>query len=145
MARWMHDDRMERSMASRLDRSKERARREMFHRLRENQPEVAKRVAMKLIEDQLIETTSKRDLESQLIAAIDHLIEGDEFEINYAIAPYREVVPRPNLIVLYLTSYVVEKLINQDWVEDIFGSDEQIYQAIRSQVEPLLTRRGQSS
>jgi len=145
MARWMHDDRMERSMASRLDRSKERARREMFHRLRENQPEVAKRVAMKLIEDQLIETTSKRDLESQLIAAIDHLLEGDEFEINYAIAPYREVVPRPNLIVLYLTSFVVEKLINQDWVEDIFGSDEQIYQAIRSQVEPLLARRGQSA
>ncbi len=141
MARWAHDDRMERSIASRLDRSRERARMEMFHRVRENLPEVAQKVSMKLIEDRLIETTSKRDVEDQIAGCLEKLLESEEFDINYFIAPYREVVPNPNLVAVYVTVFVVERLINHPSVVDVFGSDEQIYRAILSQVEPFLTRR----
>jgi hypothetical protein len=145
MARWAHDDRMERSLASRLDRSKERQRREMLHRVRDNLTEMSKRVAGKLIEAMLLETKSKRDIEDQINGCLEQLLEADEFEINYAISPYREVVNNPNLVALYLTSFVVERLINHESVVDVYGSDEQIYKAILSQVQPLLLRRSRES
>ena len=34
MAKWFHDDRVERTLTSRLDRSKERARQDMLHRVK---------------------------------------------------------------------------------------------------------------
>ncbi|MBW1711597.1 MAG: hypothetical protein JRJ59_00405 [Deltaproteobacteria bacterium] len=141
MVRVFHDDRVERNLTSRLDRSKERARIDMFHRIRDNLEEVSKRIAMKLIEDQLIETNSKKEIEEQVQGCLESLLDSDEFEINYAVAPFRNVVVNPNLVVLWTTAFVIEKLINHRSVVDIFGSDEQIYRAIHSQVEPFLARR----
>lgn len=140
MAKW-HDDRMERSMASRLDRAKERARSNMLYRMRENLNEIGNRVAMKLIDSQLLETTSKAKIEQQLIAAMERLAEMEEFDANLETASYRELVHNPNFIVLFLTAFVVDQLINNEAVVDVFGSDEDIYRAIASQVEPFLVRR----
>jgi len=145
MARWAHDDRMERSLASRLDRSKERQRQELLHRVRENAAEMSKRISGKLIETMLLETKSKRDVEDQIQGCLEKLLEADEFEVNYAVAPYREVVPQPNLIGLYVTSFVIERLINHDSVVDVYGTDEQIYKTILSQVHPFLARRPRES
>ena len=141
MARWFHDDRVERTLTSRLDRSKEKARQDMLHRVRDNIEEIPGRIAMKLIEDELLETNSKKDIETQLRSALDTLLESEEFDVSYLTAPYREVVPKPNMVSLYLTAYVIEKLIDHRSVVDVFGSDEDIYEAINSTLEPFLARR----
>ena len=141
MARWFHDDRVERTLTSRLDRSKERARQEMLHRVRENIEEIPGRVAMKLIEDELLETNSKKDVETQLKTCLETLLEAEEFDTSYFVAPYREVIAKPNLVSLYLTAFVIEKLIDHRSVVDIFGSDEDIYLAINTVIEPFLARR----
>lgn len=132
-------------MASRLDRAKERARQDILYRLRENQAEVANRVAMKLIDAELIETTSKAKIEEQLVRCIEQLNELEEFDVNLAVAPYREVVHQPNFAILYLTVFVIEKLIDHEAVVDVYGSDEDIYLAIKSQVEPFLKRPKRSA
>ncbi len=139
MTKW-HDDRMERSMASRLDRAKERARQDILFRLRENQAEIANRVAMKLIDAELLETTSKAKIEEQIANCIDQLNDMEEFDVNYTIAPYREIVHNPNFAILFMTSFVIEKLIDHEAVVDVYGSDEEIYRTIASQVEPFLVR-----
>jgi hypothetical protein len=141
MARWFHDDRVERTLTSRLDRSKERARIEMFHRVRDNIDELPGRIAMKLIEDELLETNSKKEVEEQIKICLETLLEAEEFDANYFVAPYRELVVNPNLVALYTTAYIIEKLINHKSVVDIFGSDEDIYKAVYSQVEPFLSRK----
>lgn len=141
MARWFHDDRVERTLTSRLDRSKERARIEMFHRVRDNIDELPGRIAMKLIEDELLETNSKKEVEEQIKLCLETLLEAEEFDTNYFVAPYRELVVNPNLVALYTTAYIIEKLINHKSVVDIFGSDEDIYKAVYSQVEPYLSRK----
>ncbi len=143
MAPWAHDDRMERSLASRLDRSKERERVDMFQKVRENLPELAKRMAMKLIDARLLETNSKQAIEEQLQGCLEEMLDVEEFDINYAVAPYRQVAVKPNPVALYLTAFVVEKLINHQSVVDVFGSDEQIYKAIMTQLEPFLSKRAQ--
>ncbi len=141
MARWFHDDRVERTLTSRLDRSKERARQEMLHRVRDNIDEIPGRVAMKLIEDELLETNSKKDIEDQLKSCLEALLEAEEFDVSFFVAPYREVVVNPNMVSLYLTAYVIDKLIDHRSVVDVFGSDEDIYEAIHSTMEPFMARR----
>lgn len=93
---------------------------------------------MKLIERKLIQTTSKQDIEEQIAGSLQKLTRADDFDIDYQIAPIRRLVPHPNLVSLYLTVFVVEQLINHRSVEDIYGSDEEIYNCINSQVTKLI-------
>ena len=141
MGRWFHDDRVERTLAQRLDRSKERARQDMLHRVRDNLDDIPGRVAMKLIEDELLETKSKRDVETQIKSCLETLLDSDEFDATYFMAPYREVVTSPNMVSLYLTTFVIDKLIDHPSVVDVFGSDEDIYEAINATIQPFLVRK----
>ena len=43
------------------------------------------------------------------------------------------------VVSLYLTSFVIEKLINHKAVVDIYGSDTDIYICINEQVEKVLS------
>jgi hypothetical protein len=54
------------------------------------------------------------------------------------VAPFRTLVPNPNIASLYLTAFVVEKLINHKDVIDVFGSDEDIYYCIHKQLTNLM-------
>jgi hypothetical protein len=63
---------------------------------------------------------------------------ADDFDIDYQIAPLRNLVPQPHVVSLYVTSFVIEKLLNDKDVVDIFGSDEDIYLCINQQVRKFL-------
>ena len=89
---------------------------------------------MKLIEEKLIETSSKDEIQKQIAGSLEELTRADDFQIDYRIAPIRDVVPRPNVVSLYLTAFVVEQLIKHRTVEELYGSDEEIYQCINRQV-----------
>ena len=58
--------------------------------------------------------------------------------MDYAIAPFRNLVQQPNVVSLYLTAFVIEKLIDHKAVVDIYGSDADIYLCIHKQVSKLL-------
>jgi len=62
----------------------------------------------------------------------------EDFDIDYQIAPLRNLVPQPNIVSLYVTSFVIEQLIKHKDVVDIFGSDEEIYFTINEQVKKFL-------
>ena len=119
---------------SKIESSKERAQRHAIEQLRDVIDSLSNTVAMKLIEEKLIETTRKEDIEQQIAGSLKKLTRADEFEIDYQIAPLRNLAPRPNIVTLYLTSFVVEQLIKHRSVEEIYGSDEEIYNCIHRQV-----------
>ncbi len=102
--------------------------------LRNNIDELADRISMKLIEERLVETTSKGDLEDQIRAALQKVLDSEEFELQYQTANLRTLVPRPNFISLFVTAYIVEKLIDHKCIVDIFGTDEEIYHSVNKQV-----------
>ena len=119
---------------SRIESSKERAKQLAIQQVRNVVEPLSNALAMKLIEEKLILTTSKGDVEQQIAGSLEKLTHSDEFEIDYQIAPFRSVVPRPNVISLYVTAFVVEQLINHRSIEDIYGSDEEIYGCIHRQI-----------
>ena len=62
----------------------------------------------------------------------------DDFDVDYQIAPYRTLVPQPHVVSLFVTAFVIEKVIDDKDVVDIYGSDEQIYFHINQQVKKYL-------
>lgn len=138
MARDYRPNVRESSVISRLDSAKEAARAKAINRLYEVGEDLANRIAMKLIEEKLIETKNKKELERQLAGCIKTLITSEDFDVQYQIAPLRSLVRRPNFISLYITAFIIETLINHRTIVDIYGTDEEIYQCVDSQVSRVI-------
>ena len=139
MAKVFRPSSREAKILSRIESSKEYARRKAIENARNAIEPLSNAIAMKLVEDNLVETTSKNVLEEQITKCIDKLSRSDEFDIDYKIAPFRHLVPNPNVVSIYVTAFVIETLINHKVVVDIYGSDEEIYLCINRQVAKILS------
>ncbi len=124
----------EASILSKIESSKEYARRRAINTLRDCIEPLAQEIAMKLVETELVETTSKNSLEEQINKCLNTLCHADDFDIDYQIAPVRNLIRNPHVVSIYVTAFVLETLINHRDVVDIFGSDEDIYKCIHQQV-----------
>lgn len=129
-----HVNYREESLISRLESSRQSAWGRQLHQLSDCADQLAQKMAMKLVDTQLIETSNQRDVEEQLAGALGTLLHAEDFDIQYVIAPLRNLVPRPNRISLYITAYIVDTLINHRSVVDIFGTDEEIYNVVNTEV-----------
>lgn len=128
----------ESSILSKIESSKEHARRRTISAARDHLDELGNAIAMKLVENQLVETTNKNSLEEQIVKCLENLSRADDFDIDYLVAPYRQLVQHPNVVSLYVTAFLLEKLINHKSVVDIFGADIDIYGCINQQVIRIL-------
>ena len=138
MAKVFRPSSREARILSRIESSKEYARRKAIGSIRDCIEPLSNAIAMKLVENNLVETTNKNVLEEQILNCLEKLSHADEFDIDFQNAPFRHIVPQPNVVSLYVTSFVIETLINHKVVVDIFGSDEEIYLCINQQVAKFL-------
>ncbi len=97
-------------------------------------------IAMKLVEKGLVETTSKNSLEDQIKGTLVKMTRAEDFDIDYQVAPLRNLVPQPHVVSLYVTAFVIEHLVNHKDIVDIFGDDLEIYSCINKQVVKYLSR-----
>lgn len=134
MAKVFRPSAREASIISKIESSKERELQQAIHQIKNCTETLSKSLAMKLIEKGLIETTSKEDVEGQITHCLESLTKAEDFDIDYQIAPFRQIVVRPNKVSLYITAFVLEKLINHKSIVDIYGSDEEIYDCIHREV-----------
>jgi len=123
---------------SEIESSREHARRKAIFKVKESIDSVSNALATKLIQSELVETSNKNAIEEQLHKCIETLAKADDFDIDYQIAPVRRLVENPNIVSLYITSFILEKLIKHKDVEDIYGSDEEIYECIDNQIKKYL-------
>lgn len=130
MGKTFHVGNREASLLSKIESSKERERHRSIHVIRDNMDVFSNKVSMKLVEDGLIETVSKNAIQEQIAKCVDKLCKAEDFDIDFQIAPFRTIVQSPNIVSLYLTAFIIEKLINHKDVIDIYGSDEDIYHCI---------------
>jgi len=138
MAKVFRQSTRESNIISKIESQKEHARRNTIGSIRDCIEPFSKAIAMKLVENNLVETTNKTSLEDQLRRCLEALIYAEDFDIDYQVAPFRNVAANPNIVTLFLTAFVIEKLINHKDVVDIFGSDEDIYKCIDVQVAKFL-------
>ena len=138
MAKVFRPSTRESTLLSKIESSKEYARRMTISSIRDCIDPLSNSIAMRLIETKLVETTSKNALEEQIHICLDTLSRADDFDVDYQIAPIRNLVSQPHIVSLYLTAFVIEKLIKQKEIVDIFGSDEDIYRCINREVKKSL-------
>jgi hypothetical protein len=138
MAKIFRQSTRESTILSKIESSKEYARRKAIAGLRDCDEPLSNAIAMKLIESNLVETTSKDTLEEEILKCIGRLTRAEDFDVDYQTAPFRSIVPQPHVVSLYVTSFVIETLINHKVVVDIYGSDEEIYRCINQQVTKFL-------
>jgi hypothetical protein len=139
MAKVFRPSSREAKILSKIESSKEYARRKTIEGVRDCIAPLSNSIAMKLVENDLVQTTNKNVLEEQIVTCLEKLSHADDFDIDYQNAPYRNIVPQPNVVSLYLTAFVIETLINHKVVVDIFGSDEEIYLCIHRQIVKFLS------
>lgn len=138
MAKTFRPSTREASIISKIESSKEHARRRAIGNLRDCDEPLANAVAQKLVENGLVETQSKNSLEAQILQCLETMTRADDFDIDYQTAPIRNLVPNPHIISLFLTAFVIEKLLDHNDIVDIYGSDEEIYATINMQVQRYL-------
>ena len=138
MAKVFRPSTRESSILSKIESSKEYARRRSLNAIQDCIDTLANAIAMKLVENKLVETTNKNGLEKQLHDCLDRLGRADDFDVDFLIAPYRNLVTHPHVVSLYVTAFVLEKVIDHKDTVDIYGSDEEIYQCIHRQVQKHL-------
>ncbi len=113
-----------------LDRKRERERRFILSKAKDNAPDLAIRVVQRLIDEHIIETNDvhavQEGFERQLRAPADM----EEFEIRLKVADIRTLVPNPNILSLYLTAYIIDDLVDHPKIQDVFGDDAAIYSAV---------------
>ncbi len=121
----------ESKLLSKIESSKERERFRSINAVRDNVEPYSNKVSMKLVEEKLIETVSKNSIQEQIAKCIEEMGRAEDFDIDFQIAPLRSLVQNPNVVSLYLTTFIVETLINHKDVIDIYGSDDDIYYCIQ--------------
>lgn len=133
-----HTNYREANLISRLENSRQSAWIRQLTRLGDCADELAQKLAMKLVDTQLIETNSQREVEEQLAGTLGDLLHAEDFDIQFAIANFRHLIPQANRISLYVTAFIIEKLINHRSVVDIYGTDIEIYSVVNQEVTGLI-------
>ena len=104
----------------------------MLTRTRDNAANLAIKLVQRLIDKHIIETTSDKAIKEVIERELQNLINVDEFDIQFKIAPLRTLTHDPNFVSLYLTQYIIENLIDHPKIQDIFGDDLEVYRAVDS-------------
>ncbi len=138
MAKTFRPGTRESKILSRIESSNEYARRKAINAVKDCIDPLCNAISMKLIENNLVETTNKNSLEEQIKNCLEKLTHAEDFDIDYQIAPFRHIMSRPHIVSIYVTAFVIEQLINHKDIIDIFGSDEDIYSCINNQVIKFL-------
>ncbi|MDZ7641993.1 MAG: hypothetical protein U5J62_08235 [Desulfurivibrio sp.] len=118
--------------AGAVDRKRERERQQMLQGLYRSAPELATKLVQRLLDRHIIETSTPEAIREAFTTIFQRLPEMEEFDIQYKTAPLRGLVNNPNFISLYITQYIAEDLLEHDKIQDIYGDDLEIYQAVDS-------------
>ncbi len=115
-----------------IDRKREQERRKMFHQAKDNAEALAGKLVQRLLDREIIETTSIERIRENFEEQLKRLSYLDDFDLQMKIAPVRTIAQDPNVVSLYMTQYIVEDLINHPDIQDVFGDDLDIYLAVDS-------------
>lgn len=94
--------------------------------------EIHTRLSQALLMEKIIETDNPTAISNLILQGLKKTMKINEFDFKYFIAPIRNLVPRPNLYSLYITQYIMEVIINDPAVIDIYGTDLDIYKVVNN-------------
>lgn len=93
-------------------------------------PEIHNRLWQALLEEKIIETDNAAAVSDSILKGLKKALHSSEFDFEYFISPIRSLVPHPNPYSLFMTQYLMEVLIDDPSVIEIYGTDEEVYHVI---------------
>jgi len=115
-----------------IDRKREQERNYMLSMAYKNAEELATKLVQRLLDRHIIETSSDKALRELFADLLRKISNMEEFDIQFKIAPLRNLTNDPNFVSLFITQYIVEDLLNHPKVQDVFGDDLEIYTTVDS-------------
>ncbi|MFZ7110910.1 MAG: DUF507 family protein [Desulfatiglandales bacterium] len=113
---------------------------EAFHRdrfFKFKLTDIQSRLTQALLMEKIVETDNPSALSDLLSKGLRKLLKLNEFDYKYFIAPLRDLLPRPNPISLYMTQYILEVVMNDPSVIDIYGTDHEIYRVVNDVITQI--------
>ncbi len=126
-----------------IDRLERKEKRESFRRdrfFKFKLAEIQNKVSQALLLNKIIETENPQAISDLVMQSLNKAYKSNEFDFKYFIAPIRTLVPRPNPYALYVTQYILEVIINDPHVIDIYGTDLEIYKLIDNIISQINER-----
>ncbi|MDY6970695.1 MAG: DUF507 family protein [Thermodesulfobacteriota bacterium] len=103
-------------------------------------PEIHNRLSQTLLMEKIIETDDPAAVSDAILLGLKKALRSSEFDFSYFIAPIRNLVPRANSYSLYMSQYILEVLINDPNVIEVYGTDEDIYRVVDKVFSEISTR-----
>jgi hypothetical protein len=103
-------------------------------------PEIHNKLTQTLLMKRIVETDNPSALTDLILAGLKKAQKSSEFDFKYFIAPIRNLVPRANPYSLFMTQYIMEVLINDPSIIDIYGTDEEIYRVVNEVISKINIR-----
>ena len=120
-----------------IDRNREKERRIMLKLAQKHSDELSTRLVQRLLDAHIIETTNVDAIREHFGNLFQKLRDMDEFDLQFKIAPLRQLASDPNFLTLYVTQHIIEDLIEHSAIDDIFGDDQEIFLAVDSIMDKL--------
>ncbi len=130
MAKAWDSGRVQEKLIKQLDRQEKQVAFQRDRFLRFKLSEIHSRLVQTLLIEKVIETDNPTAISDAILKGLKQAMKSSEFDFKYFIAPIRSLVPRPNPYSLYMTQYIMEVLIKDPNVIEIYGSDDEIYRIV---------------
>jgi hypothetical protein len=96
--------------------------------------EIHSKLCQSLLMEKIVETDNVAGFSEVLMKGLKKLLKTNEFDFKYFIAPIRNLVAHPNPFSLYITQYILEVVVNDPSVIEVYGTDKEIYQAVNKEI-----------
>lgn len=132
-----NSERVQEKLINRLERKeKEQAfQRDRFFKFKLS--DIHKSLSQALLMEKIIETDNSAAISDIILKGLKKAMKTSEFDFKYFIAPIRNLTPRPNPISLYMTQYILEIVINDPSVIDVYGTDLEIYRVVNKVITDI--------
>jgi hypothetical protein len=100
-------------------------------------PEIHRSLSQTLLMEKVIETDNSGALSDLLLKGLKQALKANEFDFKYFVAPLRSLLPNPNPIALYITQYILEVILHDPSVVEVYGTDLEIYRLVNDVINKI--------
>ena len=100
-------------------------------------PEIHKSLSQALLMEKVVETDNPAALSELILQGLKQALRVNEFDFKYFVAPLRNLLPNPNPVALYMTQYVLEVVLNDPSVIEVYGTDMEIYRVVNDVISKV--------
>ncbi len=93
--------------------------------------ELHNRLSQVLLMEKVLETDQPAAVSDLILKGLKQIIRSSEFDFRYFISPIRDLVAHPDPYVLYMTQYIMEVMIKDPSVIEVYGTDVDIYNTVK--------------